>query len=72
MRARTRTRGRELECESEDENARVRARTREREQERECKVLITRCQGRETKYEVKRRDLRSQRDSDTRGEVLLF
>ena len=40
--------------------------------EHECEVLITRCQGRETKYEGERQDLRSQQDSDMRGEVLLI
>jgi hypothetical protein len=43
-----------------------------RERERECEVLITWCRGWETKYEVERQDLRSQRDSKTRSEVLLI
>ena len=66
-----RTRLREREREDEGENARVRARTWEQERECKCEVLITHCRGREMKYEVERRDLRSQWDSDTRGEVLL-
>jgi hypothetical protein len=62
------------ECDYESENARARARAgeQEREQEHECEVLITWCWGQETKYEVERRDLRLQRDSDMRGEVLLI
>jgi len=42
-----------------------------RAHEYKCKVLIMWCWGWETKYEVKRWDLKSQWDSDMRVEVLL-
>ena len=69
---RVRTQRWEWVREGKGENARARARTWGWEQEHECEVLITQSWGRETKYEVKRCDLRSQRDSDMRGEVLLI
>jgi hypothetical protein len=49
------------ECESESENARV------RERERSLNNAVPRARD-----EVRGRDLRPQRDSDTRGEVLLL
>ena len=57
--------------EHKSENTRARMSTRGRELERECEVLKTQCWGRETKYEGERQDLRSQWDSDMRGELIL-